>query len=62
MNRIVVWFPLHAIVLSILAVRYPECLIGFKSAITLLLGVVMFTKGMTLNLNDFKHFRFSLGG
>ncbi|MFT5425582.1 MAG: hypothetical protein ACI9ZT_000514, partial [Gammaproteobacteria bacterium] len=33
MNRIVVWFPLPAIVLSILAARYPECLIGFKSAI-----------------------------
>ena len=54
MNRIVVWFPLPAIVLSILAARYPECLIGFKSAIIPLLGVVMFAMGMTLNLNDFK--------
>ena len=54
MSWIVTGFPLFAIIVSIIAARYPEFLIGYKPAIIPLLGIVMFAMGMTLTLEDFK--------
>ena len=54
MSWIVTGFPLLAIIVSIIAARYPEFLIGYKTAIIPLLGIVMFAMGMTLTLGDFK--------
>ena len=54
MSWIVTGFPLLAIIVSIIAARYPEFLIGYKPAIIPLLGIVMFAMGMTLTLGDFK--------
>lgn len=54
MNWIVTGFPLLAIIVTIIAARYPEFLIGYKPAIIPLLGIVMFAMGMTLTLGDFK--------
>ncbi len=54
MSWIVTGFPLFAIIVSIIAARYPEFLISYKPAIIPLLGIVMFTMGMTLTLGDFK--------
>jgi BASS family bile acid:Na+ symporter len=54
MSWIVTGFPLFAIIVSIIAARYPEFLIGYKTAIIPLLGIVMFAMGMTLTLGDFK--------
>ncbi len=54
MNWIVTGFPLLAIIVSIIAARYPELLIDYKPAIIPLLGIVMFAMGMTLTLGDFK--------
>jgi len=54
MNWIVTGFPLLAIIVSIIAARYPEFLIDYKPAIIPFLGIVMFAMGMTLTLGDFK--------
>ncbi len=54
MSWIVTGFPLLAIIVSIIAARYPELLIDYKPAIIPLLGIVMFAMGMTLTLGDFK--------
>ncbi|MCK5499563.1 MAG: bile acid:sodium symporter family protein [Gammaproteobacteria bacterium] len=54
MSWIVKGFPLLAIIVSIVAARYPEFLISYKPTIIPLLGIVMFAMGMTLTLGDFK--------
>lgn len=54
MSWIVTGFPLLAIIVSIIAARYPEYLVNYKPAIIPSLGIVMFAMGMTLTLEDFK--------
>ncbi|MBP1908631.1 bile acid:sodium symporter family protein [Methanolobus bombayensis] len=46
-------FPVWAILLSVMAFIYPSVFSPYKSAITPLLGVVMFGMGITLSANDF---------
>nr|WP_321498746.1 bile acid:sodium symporter family protein [uncultured Methanolobus sp.] len=46
-------FPVWAILLSVVAFIYPSIFSPYKSAITPLLGVVMFGMGITLSANDF---------
>lgn len=46
-------FPIWAIVLSAIALLYPDIFLPYKDAIPFLLGLVMFGMGMTLDLADF---------
>lgn len=48
------FFALWVIAISILAYFYPMIFLGVKPYITLLLGIIMFGMGMTLNIEDFK--------
>lgn len=47
-------FPVWAIALSVLAYYMPAPFIELKSAIVPLLTLIMFSMGLTLNINDFK--------
>ncbi|RME32987.1 MAG: bile acid:sodium symporter family protein [Gammaproteobacteria bacterium] len=47
------WFPLLAVVASVLAMAWPQLLVPLKPAIVPLLGVVMFGMGMTLTPASF---------
>ncbi|MFT5134822.1 MAG: BASS family bile acid:Na+ symporter, partial [Gammaproteobacteria bacterium] len=47
------FFPLGAIAISLLSIRYPDLLSPYKSAIVPLLGVVMLGMGMTLRPENF---------
>lgn len=54
MKRFVQLFPLWAILLSIVAYHQPEPFTELKSSIIPLLMVIMFSMGLTLELDDFK--------
>lgn len=53
MRQTILYFPLGAILFSVLAYWQPHLLTGFKPAIMPLLGVVMFGMGMTLTPDNF---------
>lgn len=53
LQRFTSLFPLWAIILSIVALLYPDLFLPYSSAIPLLLGIVMFGMGMTLTAEDF---------
>lgn len=46
-------FPLWALMLSAVALLYPEIFLPYSNAIPLLLGMVMFAMGVTLSAKDF---------
>lgn len=54
LTRSVLLLPIGAIVISCLAMLKPELLAGYGKAIVPMLGVVMFSMGMTLRPDDFK--------
>jgi bile acid:Na+ symporter, BASS family len=53
LQRFTSLFPIWAIVLSAIALLYPDIFLPYKDAIPFLLGLVMFGMGMTLALKDF---------
>lgn len=53
LQRFTTLFPLWALMLSVVALLYPEVFLPYSSVIPLLLGMVMFAMGMTLSLKDF---------
>ena len=53
-SRSVVFLPVGAMIISIIAILYPESLSGYGGAIVPMLGLVMFSMGMTLRSVDFK--------
>ncbi len=53
LQRFTSLFPLWAVMLSAVALFYPEPFLPYQSAIPLLLGLVMFGMGMTLSVEDF---------
>lgn len=53
MLRLTLWFPLLAVVISLVAAAVPDFLITLRPAIVPLLGVVMFGMGMTLTPGSF---------
>lgn len=54
MYQTVIYFPLAAILFSIIAYIKPELFSSYQQAIIPLLGLVMFGMGMTLKVDDFK--------
>lgn len=54
LNRSLLILPVGAIMISIIAFIYPTVLSGSSKAIVPLLGLVMFSMGMTLHISDFK--------
>ena len=54
MNRIVSYLPLGALLISVVAVVFPQILAPLRPAIVPLLGIVMFGMGVTLVFADFK--------
>ena len=54
MNRIVSYLPLGALLISAVAVVFPQILAPLRPAIVPLLGIVMFGMGVTLVFADFK--------
>jgi bile acid:Na+ symporter, BASS family len=53
-SRSVFLLPIGAVLISCVAMAYPELLANYGKAIVPLLGVVMFFMGMTLKIDDFK--------
>lgn len=53
LQRFTSLFPLWAVILSAVALFYPDLFLPYSSYIPLLLGVVMFGMGMTLSVEDF---------
>ncbi len=53
-NRSILFLPLGAILISIVAMSSPSLLQDYGKAIVPMLGVVMFSMGMTLSATDFK--------
>lgn len=53
-TRSILLLPIGAIIISVIAINYPWLLAGYGKAIVPMLGVVMFTMGMTLKPADFK--------
>ncbi|MCG8379700.1 MAG: bile acid:sodium symporter family protein [Proteobacteria bacterium] len=53
-SRSVVFLPVGAMIISIIAILYPESLSAYGGAIVPMLGLVMFSMGMTLRPIDFK--------
>jgi bile acid:Na+ symporter, BASS family len=53
-SRSVLLLPIGAILVSVIALYYPSLLAGYVKAIVPMLGVVMFSMGMTLKPVDFK--------
>jgi len=53
LQRFTSLFPLWAVVLSAVALFYPELFLPYQNSIPLLLGLVMFGMGMTLSADDF---------
>ncbi|MCQ6962012.1 bile acid:sodium symporter [Methanolobus chelungpuianus] len=53
LQRFTSLFPLWALMLSAVALLYPEVFLPWSNAIPLLLGMVMFAMGMTLSIKDF---------
>ena len=51
--RITSLFPVWAILLSVIAYKYPQLFLALKPSIVYLLGVVMFGMGMTLSADNF---------
>ena len=49
-NMMAVW----VILLTVIALIYPNLFIWIAPYITILLGVIMFTMGLTLSIDDFK--------
>ncbi len=54
MDRITLLFPLWALLASVAAFAFPEALVGLKSGILPLLGLVMFGMGVTLRPEQFR--------
>jgi BASS family bile acid:Na+ symporter len=52
-DRSTALFPLWALLMSIIAYLFPQTFIDLKPAIVYLLGMVMFTMGITLTVKDF---------
>jgi len=55
LSRLTQFFPLWAIVVSLLAWQYPELFRSYETWIVPLLSVVMFGMGLTLHLSDFSY-------
>ncbi|AFV23385.1 Sodium-dependent transporter [Methanolobus psychrophilus R15] len=53
LKRFTTLFPLWAVMLSAVALFYPELFLPYRNTIPMLLGVVMFAMGMTLSVRDF---------
>lgn len=53
-TRSILLLPIGAIIISVIAINYPWLLADYGKAIVPMLGVVMFTMGMTLKPADFK--------
>ena len=53
-SRSILFLPIGAITVSVLALYFPFLFAGYGKAIVPLLGVVMFSMGMTLTPDDFK--------
>ncbi|TGC08437.1 bile acid:sodium symporter family protein [Methanolobus halotolerans] len=53
LQRFTSLFPLWAVILSVVALFYPDIFLPYRDAIPLLLGIVMFGMGMTLSARDF---------
>ncbi len=52
--RSILLLPVGAILISVIAIIYPSLLAGYGQAIVPMLGIVMFSMGMTLKTSDFK--------
>jgi len=52
--RSILLLPAGAILVSVIAILYPSLLAGYGQAIVPMLGIVMFSMGMTLKTADFK--------
>ncbi|MFT5396149.1 MAG: BASS family bile acid:Na+ symporter [Gammaproteobacteria bacterium] len=53
-TRSILLLPIGAIIISVIAINYPWLLADYGKAIVPMLGIVMFTMGMTLKPADFK--------
>lgn len=53
-TRSILLLPIGAILISVIALIYPSLLAGYGKAIVPMLGIVMFSMGMTLKPADFK--------
>lgn len=53
LQRFTSLFPLWAVMLSVVALFYPELFLPYRNTIPVLLGLVMFGMGMTLSVEDF---------
>ena len=53
LQRFTSLFPIWAVMLSAVALFYPELFLPYRNTIPLLLGLIMFGMGMTLSVKDF---------